>query len=116
MKLTSLVGLILAGGAALVAYDAYSKRSSEPVIPPPAPVSVRAPATPTVEDRSWIKQRNPSSVVSSSPSAPSKCDGRTHCSQMRSCEEAKYFIQNCPNTSMDGDGDRIPCEEQWCGH
>jgi hypothetical protein len=39
-----------------------------------------------------------------------KCDGRQHCSQMRSFKEAKYFIQHCPNTKMDGDNDGIPCE------
>jgi cold shock CspA family protein len=44
-----------------------------------------------------------------------RCDGRTHCSQMTSCEEAKFFIQNCPNTAMDGDNDGVPCERQWCG-
>jgi len=43
-----------------------------------------------------------------------KCDGRTFCSQMTSCEEAKYFLNNCPNTKMDGNHDGIPCEEQWC--
>ena len=43
-----------------------------------------------------------------------KCDGRTHCSHMRSCAEATFFIQHCPNTSMDGDNDGIPCERQWC--
>jgi cold shock CspA family protein len=42
------------------------------------------------------------------------CDGRTHCSQMKSCEEAKFFLRNCPGTQMDGDGDGIPCEQQWC--
>jgi hypothetical protein len=42
------------------------------------------------------------------------CDGRTHCSQMTSCEEATYFIKHCPGTKMDGDGDGIPCERQWC--
>ncbi|HWL62907.1 MAG TPA: excalibur calcium-binding domain-containing protein [Steroidobacteraceae bacterium] len=36
------------------------------------------------------------------------------CSQMGSCEEAKYFIRNCPGTEMDGDGDGVPCERQWC--
>jgi len=39
-----------------------------------------------------------------------KCDGRQHCSQMRSFKEAKYFIKHCPNTKMDGDNDGIPCE------
>ncbi|MDG2525946.1 excalibur calcium-binding domain-containing protein [Stenotrophomonas sp. HITSZ_GD] len=50
-------------------------------------------------------QRRPSSF---------HCDGRTHCSQMTSCAEAKYFIRHCPNTQMDGDGDGVPCEQQWC--
>lgn len=43
-----------------------------------------------------------------------QCDGRTHCSQMTSCAEAKFFLQNCPSTKMDGDGDGIPCERQLC--
>lgn len=42
------------------------------------------------------------------------CDGRTHCSQMTSCEEAYYFLRNCPNTKMDGNNDGEPCEQQWC--
>ena len=43
-----------------------------------------------------------------------QCDGRQYCSEMRSCEEAMFFLNNCPNTKMDGDGDGIPCENQWC--
>ena len=38
------------------------------------------------------------------------CDGRQHCSQMTSKDEAIFFINNCPNTKMDGDGDGKPCE------
>ena len=49
------------------------------------------------------------------PRASFECDGRTHCSQMRSCAEAKYFLAHCPNTEMDGDADGLPCEHQWCG-
>jgi hypothetical protein len=49
------------------------------------------------------------------PSTPFRCDGRTHCSQMTSCEEATFFLRNCPGSSMDGDNDGIPCERQWCG-
>ena len=44
------------------------------------------------------------------------CDGRTHCSEMTSCKEAKYFINHCPGTKMDGDEDGVPCEDQWCNH
>lgn len=44
-----------------------------------------------------------------------RCDGRTHCSQMTSCDEATYFLRNCPGVKMDGEGDGVPCESQWCG-
>jgi hypothetical protein len=53
------------------------------------------------------------------------CDGRQYCSEMTSCEEAMFFLKNCPNTKMDGrkdkhgnetgrSGDGVPCEKQWC--
>lgn len=72
---------------------------------------------------------NPSSVARAEPGPPSppalaatpartaeafRCDGRTHCSQMRSCSEAKFFLARCPGVQMDGDGDGVPCEQQWC--
>jgi cold shock CspA family protein len=61
----------------------------------------------------------PSSTPAPLYSAPAttsfKCDGRTRCSQMTSCEEATFFLRNCPGTQMDGNGDGIPCEKQWCG-
>ncbi|WP_306546007.1 thermonuclease family protein [Desulfobulbus sp.] len=44
----------------------------------------------------------------------SKCDGRTSCSQMTSCQEATFFLNNCAGSKMDGDGDGVPCEKQWC--
>jgi len=43
------------------------------------------------------------------------CDGRVYCSQMTSCDEAMFFLENCPGVKMDGEGDGIPCERQWCG-
>ena len=42
------------------------------------------------------------------------CDGRVYCSQMTSCEEATFFLKNCPDVKMDGNNDGIPCEKQWC--
>jgi cold shock CspA family protein len=44
------------------------------------------------------------------------CDGKKHCSQMSSCEEAKFYLNNCTGTKMDGDSDGVPCESQWCSH
>jgi cold shock CspA family protein len=55
-----------------------------------------------------------SAIEEPAPRTDFQCDGRTHCTHMTSCEEAKYFIQNCPNTEMDGDHDGVPCERQWC--
>ena len=47
--------------------------------------------------------------------SPYQCDGRVYCSQMTSCEEAEFFLANCPGVKMDGGGDGVPCEKQWCG-
>lgn len=56
--------------------------------------------------------------ATSAPSAASvagfQCDGRTMCSQMHSCAEARYFLKHCPGTQMDGNNDGEPCEQQWC--
>lgn len=77
--------------------------------------------------RHYISRLPPSSAVSapaqeigelSRSQAPAasrfSCDGRTYCSQMTSCEEATFFLRNCPGTKMDGNGDGVPCEQQWC--
>ena len=54
------------------------------------------------------------SVEQAQPAQNFSCDGRTMCPQMTSCAEATYFIRSCPGTKMDGDGDGVPCEDQWC--
>jgi Excalibur calcium-binding domain len=56
----------------------------------------------------------------SAPVSSFRCDGRKYCSQMTSCSEAKFFLNNCPGVKMDGSrggsgsGNGIPCERQWC--
>ena len=84
------------------------------------PAQRRIPTRPTSTSQSHyqsepaIPYREPARSEASTASASAfKCDGRTHCSHMRSCAEATFFIQHCPNTSMDGDNDGIPCERQW---
>jgi cold shock CspA family protein len=42
------------------------------------------------------------------------CKGKIYCSEMTSCDEAMFYQRNCPGTKMDGNGDGIPCERQWC--
>jgi endonuclease YncB( thermonuclease family) len=56
----------------------------------------------------------PSTLPSPSSTSAWRCDGRTRCSQMRSCEEATFFLKNCPGVQMDGDGNGVPCESQFC--
>jgi len=44
------------------------------------------------------------------------CLGKINCSEMNSCEEAKFYLINCPDTQLDPDGDGIPCETGVCAH
>lgn len=105
--------------AALLVVGLYSKLHKPPrstVRPSP---SVTAPAatsdTPgTPESASEFADTSDNREESSAPAAPFRCDGRTYCSQMNSCAEAKYFLEHCPNVKMDGDHDGVPCERQWC--
>lgn len=77
---------------------------------------------PTVEQLNAERQKRLRSAAEAPPRAasavpaapPGRCDGRRFCSQMTSCAEAKYFLAHCPGVQMDGDGDGIPCEQQWC--
>lgn len=119
MKFTTLIAMVAIGAVGLVGVDRYqaharAQADAVPVVVQKARVAEPEPVAATVEDRSWIKPRERTPIAASAAPAASRCDGRTHCSQMRSCEEAKYFIQHCPNTQMDGDSDGVPCEKQWC--
>lgn len=78
-------------------YGEYSKRVGAQMVPSHTE-SVPGPGTSPRQD---------------SPSG-FRCDGRTLCSQMTSCDEAKFFLQNCPGVKMDGNNDGVPCERQWC--
>lgn len=51
---------------------------------------------------------------SDSPKREYHCEGKHYCSEMSSCAEAIYYLRHCPTTEMDGDGDGLPCESQWC--
>ena len=80
--------------------------------PAPASHSIAALDTPPVSQA--ISSQSAPPATASKQTESFSCDGRTHCSQMRSCEEATYFLQHCPNTEMDGNNDGEPCEQQWC--
>jgi len=41
---------------------------------------------------------------------PLACGTRSYCSEMASCEEARFYLEQCGVGTLDGDGDGIPCE------
>lgn len=96
-----LTGIII-GGLAVYAYHRFHQ-------PPP---EVRAQEYEVEQALTRAPESLPAVEVESSRF---HCDGRTHCSQMTSCEEATYYLEHCPGVKMDGEGDGIPCEKQWCG-
>jgi hypothetical protein len=38
-----------------------------------------------------------------------KCGSKSTCSEMKSCNEAKFYLNNCGATGLDGNGDGVPC-------
>lgn len=57
----------------------------------------------------------PMGLIGQGASQPSqgsefRCGERQFCRQMRSCEEARFHLQQCGVGTIDGDGDGIPCE------
>ena len=56
----------------------------------------------------WI-WRHPPRARKPKP-GPLACGTRTYCSEMASCEEARFYFEKCGVHSLDGDGDGIPCE------
>jgi len=93
-----LISIILVGLGAWQGYSHYEKRSAR--------AAVESEARPDAEVRpAGFDARRQDDF---------RCDGRTYCSQMTSCAEATYFLKNCPSVKMDGDGDGVPCEQQWC--
>lgn len=43
--------------------------------------------------------------------ASNECNGKKTCKEMSSCAEAKFYLNHCGVTRIDGDGDGIPCEK-----
>lgn len=43
------------------------------------------------------------------------CQGKKNCSEVISCEEAKFYMRKCTGTNLDPDGDGVPCEELCAG-
>lgn len=44
------------------------------------------------------------------PSTSGSCGSKSKCSQMSSCEEAKFYLSQCGLRKLDRDNDGVPCE------
>lgn len=100
MKRLIVLVLVIAG-----AWQAYGRYASS--LPTNTRVGVTHEAERAQPIASFTMQQSASAV------SQFACDGRTHCSQMTSYEEASFFLNHCPGVKMDGDRDGIPCEQQW---
>jgi deoxyribonuclease-1 len=70
----------------------FGKSVAVPELAPAPPPAVPAPTSAT------------STAIS-----PWQCGTKTRCSEMGSCEEAKFYLDQCGVRSLDRDGDGIPC-------
>jgi hypothetical protein len=115
--MSRLVTAVIVAALAWYGYDHYRSKSAD------SPDNVLVEQDTAVGDsdsagaKFFSSRPSTDSDTAVSPTARAyACDGRTYCSQMTSCDEATYFLQHCPNVKMDGGGDGVPCERQWCGN
>ncbi|MDX2309444.1 MAG: excalibur calcium-binding domain-containing protein [Hyphomicrobium sp.] len=73
--------------------EIYTARSGKGTAPPAAQNPVDFIAPPAVAD----------------DALDFACDGKRTCREMASCEEAKFYLDQCGVTSLDRDGDGRPC-------
>ena len=85
-----IIGLLVIAGLGYAIYHKYQRSNLAAQTPNPIQTIVEP-----------SKNANPNAY---------RCDGRIHCSDMNSREEARWFVRNCPGTKMDGNNDGEPCE------
>lgn len=62
----------------------------------------------------WLKfwrnpSRKPAPIVSRLPQER-QCDNKQSCREMTSCDEARFYLEQCGLKRLDANGDGIPCE------
>ena len=60
------------------------------------------------------RRTSAAAVASRSGSASFACGRKTYCREMASCAEARFHLQRCGLSRIDGDGDGVPCEQRHC--
>lgn len=57
----------------------------------------------------WAWRRGQRSPSKSEVVADTQCGSKRYCREMTSCAEAKFYLQQCGRSSLDGDRDGVPC-------
>ncbi|MDC1287539.1 thermonuclease family protein [Gammaproteobacteria bacterium] len=58
----------------------------------------------------WAWRRGQRSPSTSKAEVDTQCGSKRYCREMTSCAEATFYLRQCGRSSMDGDGDGVPCE------
>jgi len=58
----------------------------------------------------WAWRRGQRAPSKSAAVADTQCGSKRYCREMTSCAEAKFYLQQCGRSSLDGDRDGVPCE------
>lgn len=73
------------------------------------------PATEQVPPWEWRRgvkaKAGPMAKAEGNKAQKFSCEGKTRCSEMTSCEEARFYLNECGVSSLDGDKDGVPCEK-----
>ncbi|MDD4964445.1 MAG: thermonuclease family protein [Gallionella sp.] len=71
--------------------------------------------TPPWEWRKTHPYAEPASAILPATPLGMSCGNKKYCNQMTSCEEAKYYLNQCGVKRLDGNGDGVPCENLCAG-
>ena len=104
---SKLIGVALVIALAALGWNHYAAKRERAVASPPPQEIMSAPSIP--KKIPLAEQLAPAAT-----SVAFKCEGKKYCSEMNSCDEAKFYLRNCPGVKIDGDGDGVPCEQQHC--
>lgn len=58
----------------------------------------------------WCFRRPKHCETTGQSNMGSKCGSKRRCSQMATCAEARHYLRVCRVSTLDGDGDGVPCE------
>ena len=110
---------LVTGGYAWV-YERYNNRDDLPLMQKVAKQQGRGlwslPEAQIIRPSDWRHgQKNVQKQVQAAKeqqrATPShSCGSKHYCKEMSSCDEAKFYLNQCGLTRLDRDGDGIPCE------